>query len=99
MPKFPEDPFVVLGLEQTLSKHGLHHLRVRKRGDLLILESGPKNDPVRHVRLRRATRQWYTLEVASHTGRWDPVFPVRAPAVQVLETVIREFPWVLAPVA
>jgi len=99
MSKFPEDPFVVHGLEETLREHGIDHVRVRKHGDLLVLESGPKKDPVRHLRLRRATRQWYTLEIASQTGDWELVFPLRAPAKVVLETVIRDFPWVLTPIA
>lgn len=99
MPKFPEDPFAVYSLESVLEEHGLKHVRVRKHGDLLILESGPKKDPVRHVRLRRDTRQWYALEIATHTGRWEHVPMVRARAREVLETVIRQFPWVLTPIA
>jgi len=98
MPKFPEDPFAVFTLEDIARKHGLDHLRVRKHGDLLVLESGPKKDPVRHIRMRRATRQWYTLEIATHTGRWEFV-PLRARAGQLLETVIHDFPWVLTPIA
>jgi len=99
MPKFPEDPFVVFTLEDLLQKHGLSHVRVRRHADLLVLESGPKSDPVRHLRLRRDTRQWYTLDIATHTGRWQRVPIIRAPAKEVLETVIREFPWVLMPIA
>ena len=98
MPKFPEDPFAVITLKDIIRKHGLDHLRVRKHGDLLVLESGPKNDPVRHLRMRRATRQWYTLEIATHTGRWEHV-PLRARLHELLETVIHEFPWVLTPIA
>ena len=97
MPHFPEDPFVLSSLQQTARKHGLDHLRVRKHGTLIILESGPEAHPVRHIRLRRATRQWYTLEIATHTGHWEPVPLVRAPAKEVLETVIHNFPWVLSP--
>lgn len=99
MPKFPEDPFVVFTLQSTFEKHGLTHLRVRKHGDLLVIESGPKNDPVRHLRLRRDTRQWYTLDIATHTGRWERVPMIRASAREVLETVIHQFPWVLTPIA
>lgn len=99
MPKFPEDTFVLFTLRETFEKHGLDHLRVRKHGDLLIVESGPKDDPVRHLRMRRNTRQWYTLEIATHTGRWEFVPTIRAPANEVLQTVISQFPWVLIPIA
>ena len=77
MSKFREDPFVIFTLESGIKKHGLNHLRVRKHGDLIVFESGPKADPVRHIRLRRATRQWYTLEIATHTGQWQLVPMIR----------------------
>lgn len=97
MPKFPDDPFAIVTLEDAISRHEFDHLRVRKRGDLLVVESGSKRDPVHHIRLRRATRQWYTLEIPTNTGQWQPV-PIRARSEQIFETVLREFPWVLVPV-
>jgi len=98
MSQFREDPFVIFTLENAIQEHGLNHLRVRKRGDLLTFESGPKQDPVRHIRLRRATQQWYFLEIATHDGQWQRVPTIRARASHVFETVIREFPWVLMPI-
>ena len=97
MSKFPEDPFVIFTLESSSEKNGLNHLR--KHGDLIVFESGPKADPARHIRLRRATSQWYTLEIATHTGRWQTVPIIRAGARDVFETVVRELPWVLMPIA
>lgn len=97
MPKFPPDSLSLFALESTIEKHKLKHLRVRKHGDLLVIESGPTNDPVAHIRLRRATRQWYTLEIATRRG-WERV-PLRARAPELLETVIHTFPWVLTPIA
>jgi hypothetical protein len=97
MSKFPQDPIAVYSLEHVLEEHGLKHIRVRRHGDLLILESGPKNRPMRHLRLRRDTRQWYTLDIATHTGDWQRVPTIRGRAREVLETVIRQFPWVLMP--
>jgi len=93
MPKFPPDPLAQFALEAKIEDHKLEHLRVRKRGDLLIIESGAKSDPIPHIRLRRVTRQWYTLEIAARTG-WEHV-PIRARASELLEMVIHEFPWVL----
>ena len=48
----------------------LSHLRVRRRADLLTLESGPTRDPFPHARLRRDTVHLWRLEMATHTGRW-----------------------------
>jgi hypothetical protein len=47
---------------------------VRKRGDLIILESGSEDDPVAHARLRRVTSQWWTLEMGI-TGKWSALPP------------------------
>jgi hypothetical protein len=98
MPKFAEDPFAVFSLEELIQKHGLEHLRVRKHGDLLVIESGPKRDPIPHLRLRRVSRQWYSPEVPDHRGHWQRL-DMRARAHVVFETVIHEFPWLLIPLA
>lgn len=76
----------------------LRHLRVRRRGGVLTIESGPKGDPVSHARLRRVTKQWWTLEVATHTGDWQPT-GLRCPMPELVRTLQQEFPWVLAPIA
>ncbi|MGC4122524.1 MAG: hypothetical protein QM765_49700 [Myxococcales bacterium] len=48
--------------EQLLCEHPEHkHLRVRAKGDLVTLESGPEDDPIPHLRFRRATVQWWYL--------------------------------------
>jgi hypothetical protein len=53
-----------------LEAHGLPHLRARKYGQLVIIESGPEADPIAHAtRLRRDTVHLWTLEIATHTGR------------------------------
>jgi|SRR5574338_523726 hypothetical protein len=97
MPQFAEDPLALISLKNIIEKHGLAHLRARKHGDLLIIESGPKQNPVHHLRMRRVTRQWYALEIPDHP-HWQRV-DIRARAHVVLETVIREFPWLLTPIA
>jgi hypothetical protein len=91
------DEIDVEGTEAFLSKHGLDHLRVRKRGDALTLLSGPTSDPIPHARLRKVTRQWWTLEMPTHTGRWEKT-GLRAPRTEVLETLVQQFPWTLAPI-
>jgi hypothetical protein len=75
---------------------GCEHIRVRKHGDLIILESGPEKEPVRHARLRRVTKQWWMLEMGI-SGTWEPT-PFRAPRRDLLKMLVEKFPWVLANV-
>jgi len=86
------------GTEAFLTRHGLEHLRVRKRADTLTLLSGPDNVPNKHARLRKVTRQWWTLEMPTHTARWDKT-GLRAPRLEVLEMLVTQFSWTLAPIA
>lgn len=98
MVKYPADEIDVDGTEAFLRQHGLEHLRVRKRGDTLTLLSGPDNDPIPHARLRRVSSQWWSLEMPTHTGRWDRT-PLRAPRLAVLTALVEQFPWTLTPIA
>jgi len=85
------------GLEYLAERGDMKHLRVRRRADLLTLESGPASDPVRHARLRRVTVHYWTLECATHTGRWEKT-GCRGPLPMVLGVLTSELGWVLAPV-
>ena len=76
-------------------KHGLTHLRVRHRADLLTIESGSKADRRPHARLRRVGVHRWQLEMATHTGRWQPT-PIRASHEDLLEILVHEFGWTLA---
>ena len=75
----------------------LRHLRVRRRGDLLTLESGPKSDPISHIRFRRASVQYWTLECATHTGRWERT-GYRDTLSRLLDLVVTTLPWTIAPI-
>lgn len=98
MPKLSADEIHIETAERLLRAHReLRHLRVRKRADTVIVESGPKDDPVPHARLRRASVQWWTLEMPTHTGRWE-LTPIRAGLEQVLTTLINDYPWALTPI-
>lgn len=74
----------------------LGHLRVRRRGDLLTLESGPQNDPQRHARLRRVTVHLWRLEMPASRGRWNST-PFRDQLDVLLQMLVHQFPWTLAP--
>lgn len=79
------------------SREGLAHLRVRHRADLLTLESGDKADPVRHVRFRRATVQYWTLEAATHTGRWERT-GFRDNLPRLVDLLVTTMAWTIAPI-
>ncbi|MBI2392302.1 MAG: hypothetical protein HYV09_22125 [Deltaproteobacteria bacterium] len=78
------------------ARRGLGHLRVRRRAELLILESGPDDDPIPHARLRRVAVHLWTLECATHTGRWEKT-GFRDRLEPLLELLVTTLPWVVVP--
>ena len=80
-----------------LEAQGLVHLRARKYGQLVIIESGPQDDPFPHARLRRDTIHLWTLEFVTHMGRWERT-GFRGLWQDLLKRAITDFPWTLAPV-
>jgi len=98
MPKLAVDDLAILSVEAFFAERPeLAHLRARKRGDLIIIESGPKGDAIAHARLRRVTKQWWELEIADAAGHWQFVPLDRSTIGQMLDTLTEDFPWVLAP--
>lgn len=96
MPKLTADEVHVWHVQEFLDEHPeLRHVRPRRRGDTITLESGPKGDVVPHARIRRVTAQCWMLELPDHQGRWGVVPELRAPIRQVLETLLAQFPWSL----
>lgn len=85
-------------VEDLLHRRGAAHLRARKYGSAVLVESGPTSDPVKHLRLRRETGQLWRLDIASHTGRWEPT-PFRGVLDDLVTTVADDFPWTLTPIA
>ena len=96
MPTRYAEPADAHAVARQLEEHGLPHLRARKYGPLVFIESGPDDDPIPHARLRRDTVHLWTLEVATHTGRWEKtgLRDLRAALVDLLVTT---FPWIVAP--
>jgi len=95
MPKLQVEPHHVENVEAFIERENLSHLTVRKRGDTLTLVQGPPNDREPIARVRRITIQWWVLEIATHTGRWEPT-PVQGVLHEVLDKLVAEFPWVLS---
>jgi len=97
MPKLVADPSDLDSVVHWILRHPeLAHLRAKRRSDLLTIVSGPEDDSIPHARLRRATKQWWTLEVCNHSGQWEPT-PVRASILVVLDTLANDFPWAITP--
>jgi len=76
---------------------GLEHLRVRRCADLVVVESGQADDPIPHARFRRVAVHLWVLEMATHTGRWQPS-GVRGSLERLVEALINDFGWTLSRV-
>jgi hypothetical protein len=72
----------------------LDHLRVRRRADLAVVESGPVEAPIAHARFRRVSARLWTLEMATHTGRWQPS-GMQGALDALVEALINDFGWTL----
>ena len=75
---------------------GLGHLRVRRRGPLLVVESGPADEPHPHTRFRRDTVHLWRLEMPTHAGAWQPT-PHRDQLLRLFDLVATSYGWMLAP--
>lgn len=95
MPKLVAEDYHADELAEDLVKRGFKHLRVRRRGDVLTIESGPIAAPFPHARMRRETVHLWRLEMPTSTGRWEPT-PVRDVPDNVVITLVSVFPWALA---
>ena len=98
MPKFTAERFDLEGTTNFFARQGdpCKHLRARKHGDLIVIESGPQDDPITHARIRRVTKQWWTLEMPTHMGRWQRT-GLRDVRLKVLQTLVDDFGWTLTP--
>lgn len=98
MPKHIADEIQAVSLKGLLHDRDLKHLRVRRYGVLLIVESGPEDDAIAHVRFRRQGAHIWLLEMPTHTDGWE-VTSFRGQIEHLVELVCSDFPWTLAPIA
>ena len=96
MPNHAAEDFHAEELADDLADRGFPHLRVRRRGPLLTIESGDKHDVIAHARLRRDTVHLWRLEMPTPSGAWDPT-PYRDLMDTHVERLVTELAWVLAP--
>jgi hypothetical protein len=97
MPKPVADRLQALSLEYLIKTKELTHLRVRRHGVLLVLESGPDDDPIPHARFRRLGAHIWRLEMPTHNEGWQTT-PLRGQIDKLLDFLLTEAPWTLTPV-
>jgi hypothetical protein len=97
MPKHVADRLQERSLDDLVKRRwGLSHLRVRRHGVLLTLESGPDDDPIPHLRFRRLGAHIWRVEMPTDSDGWE-VTPLRGQIEKLLEFLVTETPWTLAP--
>lgn len=98
MAGFTQEDIAVDWLLSEFHEHPeLAHLRARKRGRVVTVESGPKGDVVPHVRFRRDTVHLWMLEMPGRGGKWDPTL-FRDSLEDLWEVVTTQFAWTISPV-
>jgi len=96
VPKPAAEDYHADELADDLADHGFTHLRVRRRGAVLTIESGNKPNVVAHARLRRDTVHLWVLEVSTSEGGWEAT-PYRDLMDRQVERLVTELAWILAP--
>src|SRR5437868_10070550 len=71
MPKYQAEDSHAKTVERFLHARDLPHLRARKYGATVIVESGPKDDAYKHLRFTRDGVHVWQLHIVSHRGRWE----------------------------
>lgn len=77
-----------------LKEKKLKHLRCRQRAATVILESGPTDDALGQLRLRKLSETIWAADEFHHSGRWAPL-PIQAPLAEALRAVAADFSWLL----
>ena len=91
------EPHHASRVQEALHAAGATHLRARKYGAGVIVESGPDNDPIKHFRVRRDTVHLWCLDMANHRGKWERT-PFREQIEALVQMVLKQFPWTLTPI-
>lgn len=95
MADFPIRDVDVKSLELWIRDHdGLAHVRARKVGETITLESGPARGAMKHARLRRVSAQLWTIEMPVR-GKWYAT-GVRARKGVILEQLLKTASWMLS---
>lgn len=77
-----------------LKRQKLKHLRCRVRAAAVIVESGPKDDALGHIRLRKRSDSMWEADELHHSGRWASL-PIHAHLDAALLAIANDFSWLL----
>ena len=97
MPRYQAESSDSDAIEKRLHERGHTHLRARKRGAAVLVESGPEGDPHKHFRLRRDTVHLWCLDMAGRGSRWEKT-QFRDHRDKLVDMVLDQFPWTLTDV-
>jgi hypothetical protein len=97
MPKQQAEDSHAKAVERLLHARDFGHLRARRYGATVIVESGPHDDAFKHLRLTRDGVHVWGLHFADRNGRWEPT-PFRGQLEELVTLVADTFPWTLQDV-
>jgi hypothetical protein len=97
VPKYEPEFYQTSSVQRMLHERGLKHLRTRKHGAAIVVESGPAKDPIKHFRVRRDTVHLWWLDMG-YRGKWQKT-PFRDQLANLVNLVADTFPWTLEPIA
>ncbi len=81
-------------IAELTKRPALSHLRVRKYGSSLILQSGQGQDEQKHARFTHVTSVGWVLGFPHHTGRWEKT-PFGGSLVELLDQLTTDFSFLL----
>ena len=84
----------VAAVRSFLGARQLPHLRCRQRASTIVVESGPEDDALSHVRLKKLSPTTWAAEEFHHSGKWTPL-PIQGPLSEALGAIADDFPWLL----
>jgi hypothetical protein len=97
MPKYQAEDSHAKTTERLLHARDFAHLRARRYGATILVESGPKDDAYKHLRFTRDGVHVWFLHIADHRGRWEPTH-FRGSLDELVMLVADTFPWTLQSV-
>ena len=97
MPKQQAEDSHAKTVERLFHAREFRHLRARRYGATVIVESGPDDDVYKHMRLTRDGVHVWVLHFADRNGRWEPT-PFRGQLEELVALVADTFPWTIQPV-
>jgi|ETNmetMinimDraft_26_1059896.scaffolds.fasta_scaffold233432_2 hypothetical protein len=80
-----------------LKRLDANHMKVKREGSDIILQSGALKSPIYHVRFRRHSASVWGMDIAKHTGGWAET-PYFGSCEDMMYILAQSFEWVLTKV-